>query len=134
MGFGLPAAIGAQLAAPQETVICVCGDGGLQMSMSELAVAKANALPLKILLFNNGCLGLVRQMQHHYCDGEYFAVDMPGNPDFVKLAAAYGIAARRVETREEAERVLREVLENRELTLVECVISKEEMVFASLNL
>ena len=91
MGYGFPAAVGAQMADPKALVVCITGDGSFQMSMAELATAKEQGLPIKVLLFNNHCLGLVRQLQHDYCHGRQMAVAMSGNPDFVKLAAAYGI-------------------------------------------
>jgi len=90
MGFGFPSAIGAQLACPNETVIAVCGDGGFQMTLCELATAVIHKLPIKILVLNNHYLGMVRQWQELFFDNRESGVNLEGNPDFVKLAEAYG--------------------------------------------
>lgn len=90
MGFGFPAAIGAQFAQPEETVIAVCGDGGFQMTLCEIATAVIHKLPIKILVLNNHYLGMVRQWQELFFDNRESGVDLVGNPDFVKLAEAYG--------------------------------------------
>ena len=90
MGFGFPAAIGAQLACPEELVIAVCGDGGFQMTLCELATAVIHKLPIKILVLNNHYLGMVRQWQELFFENRESGVDLVGNPDFVKLAEAYG--------------------------------------------
>ena len=91
MGFGFPAAIGAQFARPEDTVIAVVGDGGYQMTLCELATAAVHKLPVKILVLNNHYLGMVRQWQELFFDNRESGVDLEGNPDFVKLAEAYGI-------------------------------------------
>jgi acetolactate synthase-1/2/3 large subunit len=94
MGFGLPAGIGAQLSNPGKPVIVVAGDGGFQMTLAELGTVAAERLPLKILVINNGYLGMVRQWQELFYDRRYSAVDTrPGQPDFAALARAYGIEA-----------------------------------------
>ncbi|MDF1751941.1 MAG: biosynthetic-type acetolactate synthase large subunit [Verrucomicrobiales bacterium] len=90
MGFGFPSAIGAQFACPDQTVIAVCGDGGFQMTLCELATAVIHKLPIKILVLNNHYLGMVRQWQELFFDNRESGVDLEGNPDFVKLAEAYG--------------------------------------------
>ena len=90
MGFGFPAAIGAQFACPDQTVIAVCGDGGFQMTLCELATAVIHKLPIKILVLNNHYLGMVRQWQELFFDNRESGVDLEGNPDFAKLAEAYG--------------------------------------------
>ncbi len=90
MGFGFPAAIGAQFACPDELVVAVLGDGGFQMTLFELATAVISKLPLKILVLNNHYLGMVRQWQQLFFDNRESGVDLVGNPDFVKLAEAYG--------------------------------------------
>ncbi|MGI5891963.1 MAG: biosynthetic-type acetolactate synthase large subunit [Bacillota bacterium] len=128
MGYGLPAALGAQLAAPDDLVICLSGDGSLQMSLNEMATIKAHNLPVKIILFNNCCLGLVRQLQHIYCKDNFFAVDMPGNPDFLRLADAYGFEAYRVESPYDVDATLQKMLHNDKPTLIECKIRKEDLV------
>ena len=91
MGFGFPAAIGAQLACPDETVISISGDGGFQMTLFELATAALHKLPIKIVVLNNHYLGMVRQWQELFFEDRQSGVDLEGNPDFCKLAAAYGI-------------------------------------------
>lgn len=91
MGFGFPAAIGAQLGNPNDLVIAIVGDGGFQMTMHELATAANNKLPIKIVILDNQFLGMVRQWQELFFDNRLSGVEMVGNPDFVKLAAAYGI-------------------------------------------
>ncbi len=96
MGFGLPAAIGASLALNKQPVICIAGDGSFQMNMQELATCVDYNIPVKIFIINNGYLGMVRQFQEKMCDGRYFATEISG-PDYLKLAASYGIKALRVE-------------------------------------
>lgn len=130
MGYGLPAAMGAQFAAPSATVVCVCGDGGLQMSLNEMATIIANRLPIKILLLNNGVLGMVRQLEHfnYNVRSDYYAIDLPGNPDFCKLAEAYGFASLHVERAEQVEPALKEALANGRPTLIECVTDAHDMV------
>ena len=91
MGFGFPAAIGAQFACPDKTVISISGDGGFQMTLFELATAQIHKLPIKIVVLNNHYLGMVRQWQELFYDDRTSGVDLVGNPDFCKLAAAYGI-------------------------------------------
>jgi acetolactate synthase-1/2/3 large subunit len=91
MGFGLPAAIGAQFGRPGETVWLIAGDGSLQMNIQELSTAVANRLPIKIALMNNGYLGMVRQWQELFFDRRYASTGLAdGNPDFVRLAEAFG--------------------------------------------
>ncbi|MDN5347592.1 MAG: acetolactate synthase large subunit [Clostridia bacterium] len=129
MGYGLPAAIGAQLACPEKMVILITGDGSFQMSMAELGTAVEQELPLKILLFNNQSLAMVRQLQHFYYDRKYTAVKLSGNPDFVRLAECYGAVGLRITRQEEVLPALKTALENGKLTLIECIISEEEMVY-----
>ena len=91
MGYGLPAAIGVKLPKPGETVINICSDGSFQMNLPEMATAVENGLCVKILLFNNKGLGLVRQLQEFYCKGRYNQVNFEFTANFVKLAESYGI-------------------------------------------
>jgi acetolactate synthase-1/2/3 large subunit len=97
MGFGLPAAIGAQVGNKDRTVIAVVGDGGFQMSLTELATLRRYDLPVKILLIDNQRLGMVRQWQELFWDGRYAHTDLSDNPDFVAIARGYRISAERVE-------------------------------------
>jgi acetolactate synthase-1/2/3 large subunit len=90
MGFGFPAAIGAAVGCPDKTVVCVTGDGSIQMNIQELATVVENRIPVKILILNNGYLGMVRQWQELFWENRYSQVDMGQTPDFVKLAEAYG--------------------------------------------
>ena len=129
MGYGFPAAVGAQLAARGEQVVCITGDGSFQMTMNELATAKAHNLPIKVILSNNSNLGMVRQLQKYYVQGNYFGIDLEGNPDFAKIAEAYDMAYFRLERPEDIETTLQAALAGNRLTLVECLIAKEEMVF-----
>jgi acetolactate synthase-1/2/3 large subunit len=95
MGFGLPAAMGAAVGAPERLVCCIAGDGSVQMNAQELATCAQNNIPIKVFIMNNGYLGMVRQWQELFWDGKYSHVDMGEFPDFVKLAEAYGVTAMR---------------------------------------
>ncbi|MCW3062859.1 MAG: acetolactate synthase, large subunit, biosynthetic type [Solirubrobacterales bacterium] len=95
MGFGLPAAMGAAVARPDDTVICIAGDGSVQMNMQELATCAENGIPIKVFVMNNGYLGMVRQWQELFWDKRYSQVDMGRWPDFVKLAEAHGATGMR---------------------------------------
>ncbi len=97
MGFGLPAAIGAQVARPNDLVLCIDGDGSFQMSLQELAMCRQYNLPVKIFIINNEVLGMVRQWQELFYDGNYESTNIEVQPDFVKLAEAYGINGFRVD-------------------------------------
>lgn len=129
MGFGLPAAIGAQLACPNELVVAVVGDGGFQMTNQELATAVQYRLPVKILVMNNGYLGMVRQWQEMFYERTYSEVDISVAPDFVKLAEAYGAAAFRASLPDELHDVLTAALNHKGVAVVDIVVSKEENVF-----
>jgi acetolactate synthase-1/2/3 large subunit len=96
MGFGLPAAMGAQVGCPDKTVVCISGDGSIQMNMQELATCAQNEIPVKIFIMNNGYLGMVRQWQELFWDNRYSHVDMGSFPDFVKVAEAYGATGLRL--------------------------------------
>jgi acetolactate synthase-1/2/3 large subunit len=129
MGFGLPAAMGAQLACPNEMVVAVVGDGGFQMTNQEIITAVQYKIPLKVVIMNNGYLGMVRQWQEMFYDRAYSEVDLSVSPDFVKLAEAYGAKGLRASKPEELEAVLREGLEYDGVTIMDIVVSKEENVF-----
>jgi len=129
MGYGFPAAIGAQLADPDALVVTVTGDGSFQMHLAEMATAVEQNLPVKILLLNNNNLGMVRQLQRHYCDNRYIGIEYTGNPDFMKLALCYGAAAYQIADKSEVRPVLAEALNNKRLTIIECLIKRCEMVY-----
>jgi len=129
MGFGLPAAVGAQLALPGQLVVAVVGDGGFQMTNQELATAVQYGLPVKILIMNNGYLGMVRQWQEMFYDRTYSEVDISVAPDFVKLAEAYGAAGFRAEKPSELGNVLKAALNHKGVAVVDIVVTKEENVF-----
>ncbi|MBI2250934.1 MAG: acetolactate synthase 2 catalytic subunit, partial [Brevundimonas diminuta] len=103
MGFGLPAGLGAQMADPDAVVVTIAGDGGFMMNIQELATLRRYGVPLKIVLLDNSSLGLVRQWQELFFDGNYSEVDLSDNPDFVKVAEAFGVEAFRISRREEVE-------------------------------
>jgi acetolactate synthase-1/2/3 large subunit len=129
MGFGLPSAIGAKLGQPEEEVWAIVGDGGFQMTMPELATAVQERVAVKIAIINNGFLGMVRQWQELFHDKNYSETPM-FSPDFVKLAEAYGIPARRVNRREDIEEAVafaRSI--NDGPVLIEFVVEQEEMVY-----
>lgn len=128
MGFGLPAAIGAQIAKPREKVICIVGDGGFQMTYHELMMVKQYELPIKIIIINNSYLGMVRQWQEMFNDGRYSFVDLSINPDFSKIAEAYGIPFARIETKEDMGDNLRGLIESNKATIIECIVEKEANV------
>ncbi|MDB4317056.1 biosynthetic-type acetolactate synthase large subunit, partial [Akkermansiaceae bacterium] len=130
MGFGFPAAIGAQLACPDKTVISISGDGGFQMTLFELATAAIHKLPIKIVVLNNHYLGMVRQWQELFFDNRESGVDLEGNPDFCKLAAAYGIPSVHFKRPADCQRKIEEALAYNDgpiLIHAECV--KYENVF-----
>ncbi len=129
MGFGLPAAIGAQLAYPNKLVVAVVGDGGFQMTNQELATAVQYGLPVKIVIMNNGYLGMVRQWQEMFYDRTYSEVDISVAPDFVKLAEAYGAAGFRAERPEELHHALSTALNHKGVAVIDVAVSKEENVF-----
>lgn len=129
MGFGFPAAIGAQLAKPDATVVSLVGDGGFQMTLQELILLKEWELPVKVLIVNNGSLGMVRQWQETFYDKRFSQSIFTLQPDFLKLAESYGIKAYRVSTVEEAERVFQEVLTDREPVLIDCRVNPAENVY-----
>jgi len=130
MGFGLPAAIGAQFGRPDDLVVDIDGDGGFQMTMSELATASLHKLPIKILVMDNKYLGMVRQWQNMFFDNRLSGVDLEGSPDFVKLAAAYGIKGLRLRRTADIDKVLKQALEHDEgPCLVHAECEKEDNVF-----
>lgn len=126
MGYGLPAAMGAKIACPDRQVLVVSGDGSFQMNMQELGTIKQNGIGVKIILFNNYRLGMVREIQKNRYGGRYSHVELTGNPDFVKLAASYDIDGIKVTRNEDVEGVLKEMLKNDKPYLAEFIIDPEE--------
>ena len=126
MGYGLPAAIGAKLGSPDSTVVVVGGDGSFQMSMPELGTIKQTGIGIKILIMNNSRLGMVREIQKTRYNKRYSQVYMNDNPDFVKLAEAYGFAAERVTADSQIEAALDRFLADASTYLLECVVDPEE--------
>ncbi len=129
MGFGFPAAVGAQLAKPEATVISVTGDGGFQMTNQELAVVALTNIPVKVAVINNRCLGMVRQWQEVFHSKRYSEVDLADSPDFVKLAEAYGVKAWRATNKEEAKEAWKEALAHPGPAVVDFQVASEENVY-----
>jgi len=129
MGFGLPAAIGAQVACPDRTVVDVAGDGSIQMNIQELGTIAHYGLPVKVVILNNLYLGMIRQWQELFYGRRYSQSDMNQAPDFVKLAEAYGIKGLRATKPEEVKRVLREGLETPGPVVMDFHVEPEENVF-----
>jgi acetolactate synthase-1/2/3 large subunit len=129
MGFGLPAAIGAQVARPDELVVDIAGDGSIQMNIQEMATAVQYKLPVKVVILNNGYLGMVRQWQELFYDRCYACTRMEDAPDFVKLAEAYGAVGLRATRPEEVEPVLKKGLGLEGPVLMDFRVEREENVY-----
>lgn len=144
MGFGLPASIGAQFGRPDDLVVCVTGDGGVQMNFQELVVAVEHDIPVVVVILNNGYLGMVRQWQELFYNRRYSGVMLSQHnrapnehvgesarylPDFVKMAEAHGASARRVSKPEEVAPALAEAFASRKTWVIECIVSPEANVF-----
>jgi acetolactate synthase-1/2/3 large subunit len=129
MGFGLPAAIGAQLACPDALVVDIAGDGSIQMNIQEMATAVQFGLPIKVVILNNGYLGMVRQWQQLFFDKRYVSTCLDCAPDFVKLAEAYGAVGLRATKPEEVEAVLKKGLASKKPVIMDFVVEKEECVY-----
>ncbi len=128
MGYGLPAAVGAQFGRPDRVVFDIAGDGSIQMNIQELATAVENELPLKIVILNNGYLGMVRQLQEFYCQGRYSQVALKSVPDFVRLAEAYGAKGIRVTEPDEVRPAIDAALAHPGLVIIEIRIDMAENV------
>lgn len=129
MGYGLPAAIGAQMAFPEATVIDIAGDGSIQMNIQELATARECGAPVKVMILNNNYLGMVRQWQELFYNRHYASTVMEVTPDFVALAQAYGALGLRAKTKAEVEPVIKEALATNNVVIMDFTISREEGVF-----
>ncbi len=128
MGYSIPAAMGAKIAAPERQVVAVCGDGSFQMSMMELATMKQFNVPVKIIVLKNNYLGMVRQYQHFTYKDNYSVVDLSGSPKLENIAAAYDMKFKRLENMSNAEQVIDEFLAKDESVLLECLIDPMDLV------
>jgi acetolactate synthase-1/2/3 large subunit len=126
MGYGLPAAVGVKFGKPENVVIAVCGDGSFQMSMQELGTIKQNQLGVKIIIFNNSRLGMVRELQKNKYCGRYSQVFLDENPDFVRLVEAYGFEGERITSNSQVKDALNKMLANDKPYLLECIVDPEE--------
>jgi len=129
MGFGLPAAIGAQVAKPGKLVVDIAGDGSIQMNIQEMATAIQYGLPVKVVILNNRYLGMVRQWQELFYDKRYACTDMEHAPDFVKLAEAYGALGLRATTPDQVESVLTQGLSSPQAAIMDFWVDREECVY-----
>ena len=129
MGFGLPAAMGAKVARPNDESILVSGDGSFMMNVQELGTLKRRQIPVKMVLINNQRLGMVRQWQSLFFDGRHSETILDDNPDFVTLASAFGIPGKTITTKAEVEPALKEMLESETSYLLHVLISEEENVW-----
>jgi acetolactate synthase-1/2/3 large subunit len=129
MGYGIPAAVGAQVACPDCTVVAVTGDGSFQMGMGELGTAMENDLPLKILLLNNQSLGMVKQLQDHYCEGRHVAVHFQKNPNFHYLTLAYNALSLKAQKKDELEEKMEKFINHKGMVVLEVITSSKENVY-----
>jgi acetolactate synthase-1/2/3 large subunit len=129
MGYGFPASIGAQAAYPHMLVIDIAGDGSIQMNIQELATAVQYGLPVKVVILNNGCLGLVRQWQELFYAKRYSISRLECMPNFVKLAEAYGAVGYEIEHEREVDKVLKKAFANGRPTLIDAHVNPEEGVY-----
>ena len=129
MGYGFPASVGAQFAFPDKKVIAVAGDGSLQMNIQELATVVSNKLPIKVVILNNRYLGMVRQWQELFYNNNYSSTNMEAQPDFVKLAEAYGAEGYRIEKAEDMRAVLEKALASPNPAFIDVVVEREENVY-----
>ena len=129
MGYGFPAAIGAQFGCPKDLVVAVVGDGGFQMTLFELSTMALHKLPVKILVIDNKYLGMVRQWQELFFDNRYSGVDLEGNPDFCKLAESYGVHSVHIDDVTHCKERLQEAIDYKGPVLIHAEVIKEDNVF-----
>jgi len=129
MGYGFPAAIGAQIAYPERLVIDISGDGSFQMNIQELSTAVEHNLPVKVVIINNGFLGMVRQWQELFFNKRYSYTNIKSSLDFVKIAEAYGAVGFRVEKPQDVKKVLKKAFEIPKPVVVDCIVEREENVY-----
>lgn len=128
MGYGIPAAIGAQIANPDKKVIAIVGDGGFQMTQQELILLKQYSLPVKVIILNNNALGMVRQWQELFHNKRFSQIDLSINPDFMKLADAYGIESLKISDRSSLSSI-EEAIKNNKPMVIEVLVSKDFNVY-----
>jgi acetolactate synthase-1/2/3 large subunit len=130
MGYGLPAAMGAWFADPKKTAINISGDGGVQMNIQELGTLMAENIPVKTFIINNKYLGMVRQWQNIFYENRFSHVDLtPGQPDFVKLAEAYGILGLRCTSPKDVEKTIKQALAHKGPVVVDFQVVRQENVY-----
>ena len=129
MGFGLPAAIGAAIGCPEKTVVCIAGDGSLQMNCQEMATAAVNGVPVKVVVMDNRALGMVRQWQKLFYHQRYSSTELAETPNFVKLAEAFGWKALRVANPADVELAFEEMLAYDGPFLIDLRIPRDQSVF-----
>ena len=129
MGFEVPAALGAKLARPEKTVWSVAGDGGFQMTMCDLATAVENNIEVKFAILNNGTLGMVRQLQDLFYENGFVASLYSGNPDFVKLADAYGITGIKVTDKSQVAHAIQTAMDTPGPVIIDFIVKQDEHVF-----
>ena len=129
MGFEVPAALGAKLARPDKIVWSIAGDGGFQMTMCDLATAVENHIDVKFAILNNGTLGMVRQLQDLFYENGFVASLYSGNPDFVKLADAYGIAGIKVTDKSQVAAAIQKAMDTPGPVIVDFIVKQDEHVF-----
>jgi acetolactate synthase-1/2/3 large subunit len=133
MGFGLPAAIGAQIGEPDSTVVALVGDAGFQMTLQEIALLKQYNLPVKIVIVNNQAMGMVRQWQELFYNGRYSESLLPNQPDYVKLADAFGVKGVLVDNEENFLKVFKEALDSDEAIIIDCRVNPMENVYPMIS-
>jgi len=133
MGFGLPAAMGAQVGCPDQTVVCISGDGSIQMNLQELATCAQNEIPVKVFIMNNGYLGMVRQWQELFWDNRYSHVDMGSFPDFVKVAEAYGATGLRMTQKATLVEDMKAALATPGPVMVDVRVTREENTYPMIS-
>lgn len=129
MGFGFPAAIGAKIGCPEDEVVCIAGDGSFQMNSQEMATAAINDVPVKVLVVDNRALGMVHQWQSLFYNKRYSFTELADNPDFVKLADAYGWEARRITKPDEVDEALDQMLASTKPFLLDVMIPRDQTVY-----
>ena len=129
MGYEVPAALGAKVGQPDKTVWSIAGDGGFQMTMCDLATAVENNIEVKFAILNNGSLGMVHQWQDLFYEKDYFATVYSGNPDFVKLAEAYGITGIRVTEKNQVAGAIQQAMETPGPVVIDFIVDADENVY-----